>query len=78
MTPVESRPHDAKAIDDVFERILAQSESVEILRTFRLRNINRPKAYTDTPCPIKVIQSSATRKSILRSRTIFFYTGCIP
>ncbi len=39
-----SRTRDAKAISDVFVRILAPSESVKILRTFRLRNIPRPKA----------------------------------
>ncbi len=42
-TPAESRTHDAKAISDVFERILAPSDSVKILRTFKLRNIKRPK-----------------------------------
>ncbi len=68
------------------ERILAPSESVKILRTIRLRNIKRPKAYTDTPYPIKVILSSATdrdlilsRKSILRSQTnVFFSHGVYP
>ncbi len=81
----ESRTHDAKSISDVFERILAPSESVKILRTFRLRNTKRPKAYTDTPRPIKVILNSATdrdlilsRKSILRSQTNVFFTGSIP
>ncbi len=84
-TPVESRTHDVKAISDVFKRILAPSDSVKILQTFRLRNIKRPKAYTDTPCPIKVILSSATgrdlilsRKSILRSQTNVFFKGSIP
>ncbi len=81
-TPAESRTHDAKAIGDVFERILAPSESVKTLRTFRLRNKKRPKAYTDTPCPVKIILSPTTdrdlilsRKSILRSqKKIFFFS----
>ncbi len=32
-TPVESRAHDTQAISEVFERVLAPSESVKILRT---------------------------------------------
>ncbi len=47
--PAENRTHDAKAMSEVIERILGPSEWVKILGTFRLRNIKRPKAYTDTP-----------------------------
>ncbi len=48
-TLAESRPHDTQAIGEVFERTLAPSESVKILRTFRLRNTKRPKAYSEAP-----------------------------
>ncbi len=51
-TPAVSRTHDTQSISEVFERILALSESVKILRTFRLRNMKRPKACSDSPCPI--------------------------
>ncbi len=41
-TPAESRTHDAQAISEVFERILAPSESVKILRTSGLRSAPKP------------------------------------
>ncbi len=81
-TPAESRTHDTHAISEVLERVLAPSESVKILWPFRLRNTKRPTAYLETPCPNKVILSSATerdlilsRKSILRTQksNVFFH-----
>ncbi len=41
-TPVEGRTHDIKAISEVFERILAPSESVKFLRMSGLRSAPKP------------------------------------
>ncbi len=69
-TPAESRAHDTQAISEVLERVLAPPESVKILPTFRLRNTKRPTAYSDTPCPIKVILSSATERDFGNQQNI--------
>ncbi len=67
-TPAETRTHDTQSIREVFERILAPSESVKIQRTFRLRNMKHPEAHSNTPCFIKVTLSSATERDLILSR----------